>query len=101
MTQQEDPLRMHTPVQEVGKEIDDQQLESVQGAARPIDLNTGRPVTPVIIHPTGFLQVPDPSYLPVARPIDLNGHTVEPIVIRPHPATGNPAIGIPRVRPPR
>jgi hypothetical protein len=79
MTQQEDQLGMYSPAQEVSEEIDEQQLEDVQGARLPMDLNTRRPVVPVIIHPTGHVEVTAPP--PLARPIDFNtGLPVKPVV---------------------
>jgi hypothetical protein len=82
MTQQEDQLEMHSPFQEVNEDIDEQQLKGVQGAGLPINLDTGRPVRPVIVHPTGRMEAT--ARPPFVMPIDFNtGRPVMPIVTGP------------------
>lgn len=69
--------------QEVVEELNDQQLEGIQGGALPIDVDTGRVVMPVITHiATGRTEIrPLPH---IAMPVDLNtGEHVQPTLIFP------------------
>jgi len=90
MIQQEDPLRMHLPVQEVDKKIDEQQLEGIHGGALPLDVNTGQLVRPLIRHPDGRVEVPSTPPLEIVKPLDVTGRPVTPIVRE--AATGRPMV---------
>ena len=81
--------------QEVVEEINDQQLEGIQGGALPRDVNTGHDVFPIITHTaTGHTEL---RHLPpIAMPIDLNtGHHVVPVIVYTppdaHSRTNSPA----------
>jgi hypothetical protein len=87
---------MHAPVQEVGKKIDEQQLESIQGAAMPVNIETHQHTVPVIrnaatSHPVRLAAPP-----PFAMPINLDTGLLSVPVIR-DAATGAPMIPTPRI----
>ena len=69
--------------QEVVAELNDQQLESIQGGALPIDVDTGHAVIPIITYiATGHTEVRPLTHM--AMPIDIDtGQHVQPTFIHP------------------